>query len=85
MFSKNPRNNELEFTPTFETSLVEICIYNLKGQMVRNIESSELAKGKTSFVWDGKTDDGRAVSQGIYICKIKSPNNVLTKKLIVIK
>ncbi len=66
-------------------SAVEICIYNLKGQMVRNIESSELAKGKTSFVWDGKTDDGRTVSQGIYICKIKSPNNVLTKKLIVIK
>ena len=66
-------------------SAVEICIYNLKGQMVRNIESSELAKGKTSFVWDGKTDDGRTVSQGIYFCKIKSPNNVLTKKLIVIK
>lgn len=66
-------------------SAVEICIYNLKGQMVRNIESSELAKGKTSFVWDGKTDDGRTVSQGIYFCKIKSPNNVLTKKLIVIE
>jgi len=86
MIYPNPMrgNTSIEIKSNAKSS-VEICIYNLKGQLVRNIESSELAKGNTTFVWNGKTNDGRAVSQGIYFCKIKSPNNVLTKKLIVIE
>ena len=65
-------------------SAVEISIYNLKGQLVKTINSTEISKGNTSFVWNGKTEVGRPVAQGIYFCRIKSPNNLLTKKLIVL-
>ena len=65
-------------------SAVEISIYNLKGQLVKTLNTTEISKGNTSFIWDGKTDDGRQVAQGIYFCRIKYPNNLLTKKLIVL-
>lgn len=65
-------------------SVVEIGIYNLKGQLVRNINSIEISKGNTSIIWDGRSDDGRSVAKGIYFCRIKSPNNTLTKKLVVL-
>lgn len=66
-------------------SLVDITIYNLRGQTIRRIMASEISKGHSTIVWDGKTDDGRAVAKGIYFCKIKSPNYALTKKMIVIE
>ena len=65
-------------------SAVEISIYNLKGQLVKTLNTTEISKGNTSFIWDGKTDDGRQVAQGIYFCRIKSSKNLLTKKLIVL-
>lgn len=86
MIYPNPMygNANIEIKATGK-SAVDISIYNLKGQLVRKINSTEVSKGSTSFVWDGKTDNGRQVAQGIYFCKIKSPNTLLTKKLIVIR
>lgn len=66
-------------------SLVDITIYNLRGQTIRRIKASEISKGRSTIVWDGKTDDGRAVAKGIYFCKINSPNYTLTKKMIVVE
>lgn len=85
MIYPNPMrgNTSIEIYATAK-SAVEISIYNIKGQLVKTINSSEVSKGKTSLVWNGKTDDGRLVAQGIYFCRIKSPNNLLTKKLIVL-
>lgn len=66
-------------------SLVDITIYNLRGQTIRRIKASEISKGRSTIVWDGKTDDGRAVAKGIYFCKINSGNYTLTKKMIVVE
>lgn len=81
----NPmRSNTIIEINASAKSAVEISIYNLKGQLVKTINSSEISKGNTTFVWNGRTDDGRPVAQGIYFCRIKSPNNLLTKKLVVL-
>ena len=65
-------------------SLVDITIYNLRGQTIRRIKASGISIGRSTIVWDGKTDDGRAVAKGIYFCKINSGNYTLTKKMIVV-
>jgi hypothetical protein len=86
MLYPNPMRGttNIEIKATAKSS-VEINIYNLKGQLVKTISSTEISKGKTSFIWNGRTDDGRPVAQGIYFCRIKSPNNLLTKKLVVLE
>ncbi|OQB32185.1 MAG: flagellar basal body rod modification protein [Bacteroidetes bacterium ADurb.Bin174] len=86
MIYPNPmRSNTIIEINASAKSVVEISIYNLKGQLVKTISSTEISKGNTSFIWNGKTDDGRQVAQGLYFCRIKSPNNLLTKKLIVLE
>ena len=65
-------------------SAVDVSIFNLKGQLVKELVSSEISKGNNTFIWDGKANDGRPVAKGIYFCRIISPNNLLTKKLIVL-
>lgn len=69
----------------FTKSSADITIYNLKGQIVRKMDASELSKGRPTFVWDGKTDDGRNVAQGVYFCKIKALDYTLTKKIVAVR
>lgn len=85
MIYPNPMrgNTNIEVNTTAK-SVVDISIYNLKGQLVRKINSAEIVKGNTSFIWNGLADDGKPVAQGIYFCRIKSQNYLLTKKLIVL-
>jgi hypothetical protein len=73
----------IEIQATAKSS-VEISIYNLKGQLVKSFGSTDISKGNTTLIWNGKTEDGRPVAKGIYFCRIQSPNNLLTKKLIVL-
>lgn len=85
MIYPNPMrgNTNIEIKASAKSN-VEISIYNLKGQLIKSISSTEISKGNTSFIWNGSTDDGRPVAQGIYFCRIKSPKNLLTMKLIVL-
>ncbi len=52
-------------------SNVELSIYNIRGQKVKQLVSNQLPAGQHSVVWDGRGDDGKSVSSGIYFYKLK--------------
>lgn len=52
-------------------SLVEISIYNLKGQLVRNLYKGNLCKAEQAISWEGCDDEGRRVSSGLYLLQLK--------------
>lgn len=71
---------------------VEINIYNLSGQIIKTIRDRYYSPGYRlgPIVWDGKTDSGRYVDEGIYFyrVRIKSPEetiSVITNKMIKIR
>ena len=68
-------------------SNIEISIYNIKGQKVKELISDirQLPEGQHSVVWDGKDDSGKPVSSGIYLYKLKSGNFDKIKKMIILK
>jgi DNA-binding beta-propeller fold protein YncE len=77
---------------SFETleSVVDskIGIYNLKGQVVRNlpiVQSISKEEGYYSACWNGKDDDGKQVVSGIYYCNLNTGKNSIAKKLILLK
>lgn len=63
---------------------VDICIYNVRGQLIRTLSNVQISKGKTTVEWNGKMADGTRVLPGLYFCSIKNKNNVLTRKRIII-
>lgn len=66
----NPFASKVSFSATLpQRGLSEIGIYNLRGQLVRQIYSGTLEQGMNSLEWDGKDDAGRIAANGIYICK----------------
>jgi len=70
-------------------SFCDIGIFTVGGELVKKIRL-DLPPGDNSnpgFApsWDGRDEDGKLVSSGVYICKIRTKNISVTKKLAVIR
>jgi len=62
-----------------------IEIYNLKGQLVRNLAVWVNQKGIYEVRWDGRNNNGKMVSSGTYFYKITIGNHILTGKMLLLK
>ncbi len=68
-----------------EKEYVEMKIYNLLGQKVRTLLSSEKGAGWYSIIWDGKADSGYELPTGVYLMKMKAGEFEAKKKLMMLK
>lgn len=68
-----------------KTEKVELSIYNILGQKVRQLVNSELTAGINMITWDGRNDAKIQLSSGIYFYSIKVGNNVFSGKIVMIK
>jgi len=60
----------------------EITIYNLKGQKVKQFS---IDVGRSSIEWNGKDENNKPVSSGIYFYKMNSGKYSSTKKMILMR
>jgi len=94
----NPAVNSLSnypnpFNPTTTISFsipkdskVELSIYNIKGQKVKQLISEQFSTGQHSVVWDGRDDNNLPVGSGIYFYTLKiNGNSKAINKMILIK
>jgi len=68
-----------------ETSIVNLNVYNLKGELVRNLAASELPAGENIISWDGTDNRGSEVPSGTYFYKLKAGRFTSTKKMVLMK
>jgi hypothetical protein len=65
---------------------VSLKIYNRLGQEVKTLINTQLkSSGWHSATWNGTDKNGNVVSTGIYIYKLILNNQILSKKLLIIK
>ena len=64
---------------------ISLKIYNLKGQLVRDLASGTLPKGYHSLKWNGRDDRGTACSSGIYFLVMNSGSQSWSRKLVLAK
>ncbi len=64
---------------------VEIAIYNVTGQRVRLLVSTEMKAGMHEVSWDGRNDAGHSLPSGIYFYRMRTSSFNEVKKLIMIK
>ena len=67
------------------SDIVNISIYGLKGDMIKNIFKGNIVPGYHSFDWDGTNELGTTVSAGLYFISIRSDYLVQTKKMMFLK
>jgi len=68
-----------------ETSEVTLIIFNIKGQLVKNLVSGELAAGNHTISWDGRNDRELPVGSGIYFYQLDSGKKTINRKMLIIK
>ncbi|HHZ15460.1 MAG TPA: T9SS type A sorting domain-containing protein [Candidatus Cloacimonetes bacterium] len=64
---------------------VELNIYNVRGQLVKHLVNTHKAVGQHRVVWDGKDEQGRSCSSGVYYYRLKSHGVTHTQKMLMIK
>lgn len=64
---------------------IELSIYNILGQKVRVLYSGLQSGGEHVMFWDGLDDRGHAVPSGIYFYRLKSGQDIISKKMVYLK
>lgn len=69
-----------------ENSPTTISIYNIRGQLIRTLVSSQKQlPGEHKIAWDGRDDGGLPVVAGIYLCRLETGRTAKARKLILLR
>ena len=68
-----------------QPGLVEIRIYNLQGQVVRTLLSSEKTAGAFEAYWDGRDTKGRLLPAGYYFYQMRAGNFSASKRMLLLR
>ena len=68
-----------------ETMPVSLHVFNVNGRLVRTLVSGDYPPGFHSVTWDGRDDDGRSVSHGVYFIKLDSPRGTKSQRGVIIR
>jgi hypothetical protein len=83
----NPFNHitTISFTTLDFDKNTEITVYNLIGQIVKQVVNEQLAPGEHSVNWDGTDDVGNEVPSGVYFYKLSDSEYYETKKMLLMR
>ncbi len=68
-----------------EDAPAQLAIYNIRGQLVKNMRYELLPKGYHRIVWDGRDTNGRSIGSGVYFYRMTYKGKSLTKKMCIVK
>jgi len=82
----NPFNAQTSFSVSLSRDThVNIAVYNVMGQKVKTLIDDDLKAGIHMISWDGTNQSWQNVSSGVYLYRIVTQENIVTKKMILMK
>ncbi|MCK4653657.1 MAG: T9SS type A sorting domain-containing protein [Candidatus Cloacimonetes bacterium] len=82
----NPFNPETKIVfNLIESGNVKLLIYNIKGQKVKTLMDCYTSPGDFELIWDGRDDNRKQVSSGVYFYQLVTNKEIITNKMILIK
>ncbi|MCX7995053.1 MAG: T9SS type A sorting domain-containing protein, partial [candidate division WOR-3 bacterium] len=64
---------------------IRLNIYDVSGRLVKRLINGKLQKGKHLVLWDGKNEENKTSSTGIYFIKVDFGEESFTEKLIFVR
>jgi hypothetical protein len=81
----NPFNPGTQITFELpETLQIKVAVYNASGQEIMILEEGRFQAGTWTTFWDGRDQNGRALSSGTYFYQIKAGQQVMTRKMTLL-
>ncbi|MCK4413208.1 MAG: T9SS type A sorting domain-containing protein [Candidatus Eisenbacteria sp.] len=67
-------------------SRVSLRIYDLTGRVMRSLVDDRMqVQGSHEVVWDGRDDAGRPVASGVYLYRMESDEQQLTRRMLMLR
>ncbi len=91
LFSLSPANpNPFTSKTTVQYELekavnVDISVYNMLGQKVRDLFSGKQSAGTHSVSWDGREDSGEKLSSGVYFFRVEVGDEKASRKVMFVR
>ncbi|MFH1680822.1 MAG: FlgD immunoglobulin-like domain containing protein, partial [Candidatus Eisenbacteria bacterium] len=60
-------------------------IYDVSGRHLATLVDGFKAEGRHTVQWNGRDGDGRAVPSGVYLYRLKTPFEEMTRKMLLIR
>ena len=64
---------------------VRLAIYNVAGQLVRNLVDEQQRLGTYEVVWDGLDESGAVVSTGVYLYRLEVGDQVRVRRMTLLQ
>jgi len=68
-----------------ESGPAEVAIYNVAGQLVRQLLAGPLPAGDHAVAWDGRDAVGRETSSGVYLCRLQTAQGGQSRRLLLVR
>jgi hypothetical protein len=82
----NPFNPSVQIVYSVpKSSRVLIQVWDITGRLIRTIEDTDRAEGVYKTEWNGINEVGRAVTSGVYFCRLSVGGDVITRKLMLLR
>ena len=65
-----------------EAGDVDLTIYNVLGQPVRQVWNGPLAAGEHRLAWDGRDAQGQSVAAGVYLYRLQMGDQTRIRKMV---
>lgn len=62
-----------------------MALYNLTGQRVATMAQGRREAGAYTLRWDGRDEQGREMSSGVYLYQLRAGAQVETRKLVLVR
>jgi hypothetical protein len=66
-------------------SPVRLGIYDTAGRLIRILVNENREAGHHTIIWDGLSDDGRALASGVYFCRLETDGGQQTRPMSLVK
>jgi DNA-binding beta-propeller fold protein YncE len=82
----NPFNPETSISFNLQKSeQVNLIIFNIKGQAIKQLYNGRLAAGSHNLVWNGTDNNGDAVACAVYFYRLQTQQGTVNRKMLLVK
>lgn len=68
-----------------EAAMVDLAVFNLKGELIRRLVSAGMDAGEHDIIWDGRDRGGMALASGVYLVRFVAGDVSMTQRLLLIQ
>jgi hypothetical protein len=68
-----------------ETGPVNLAVFSVTGQKIRELASGPFPAGRHSVIWDGRDQSGMPVSSGVYLSRLITKKKSTANRMLLVK